>query len=142
MDTNGVEAEAIRRRMDELRGAMHQEVDTVVRSACTLTDWRHYVKRLPWLCLGAAAAAGFLAVPRRVEIIRSDATDLVELAKRNRLVISPNPYPESRGTLAGTVMGLLMNLVTREVATYVGQTLGKAFRGQPVGWPPQQARDR
>jgi hypothetical protein len=57
--------EEIQRRMAVLRGALEQEVDGVVDSARTLSDWRYHFRAHPALFCVAAVAVGFVLVPRR-----------------------------------------------------------------------------
>jgi hypothetical protein len=56
--------EEIRREMQRIRGELPGDMQRVVVSARTLTDWRLYVASYPWLCLGAAAFLGYWVVPR------------------------------------------------------------------------------
>ena len=41
------------------------DLEDVSASARSMVDWKHYVKAYPWVCLGTAAALGFLIVPKR-----------------------------------------------------------------------------
>jgi hypothetical protein len=58
-DTSDIQA-----RMRELRAEMNEDVEALVSSTEDLADWRKYVRAQPWLCVGAAAFAGFLLAPR------------------------------------------------------------------------------
>jgi hypothetical protein len=56
--------EEIERQMAVLRSVLEHDVKELASEARTLTDWRHHFQRHPWLFCGAAAALGFLVVPR------------------------------------------------------------------------------
>lgn len=57
--------DAVRAQMQQIRCDIDRDLDEMVASARRMVDWRHYVKTYPWTCLGAAAALGFLIVPKR-----------------------------------------------------------------------------
>jgi len=59
------DANELRDRMAHLRARMDDEVVETLEQARELRDWRTYVRRYPWLCVAAAATAGYLLVPRR-----------------------------------------------------------------------------
>ena len=59
------EAQAVVERMAALRRELADDVEHVAESAKAMTDWTFYVRRFPWLAVGAAAAVGFLLVPRK-----------------------------------------------------------------------------
>src|SRR5207344_3358398 len=80
----------------------------LVVSANKMTDWTSYVTAYPWLCVGAALAAGYLVVPQRAVIVRPDAEALVELAKKHKLFVNTTDGkpPKKRGGLFGELVGL------------------------------------
>ena len=119
-------ADQIQQRMRQLRNDLADEVAHFASSARTMTDWRYYVKAYPWVCLGVAAAAGYLIVPRRIEMVSPDAETLLQLAERNKLVVKSDPKPDVRGGLAGPVFNFIANAAVRGVIAYLGQKAGKA----------------
>ena len=81
-------ADDICRRMEVVRRAAVEEVETIVQSAKTLSDWRYYVKNHPFLLAGAAAGLGFLLIPRKKakQDPRGDDTkELIELLKKHHV---------------------------------------------------------
>ena len=114
-------AERIQHRMDDLRSQLDNDLEEVVDSAKEFTDWRTYVRRYPWACVGLAAAIGYLAVPSRVELESPDVDTLLELAKKNKLVVDANPSPRKREGLASTTFRLLLHAAGRNALTYLGQ---------------------
>lgn len=111
--------------MDELRSDLGDNVEEIVDSARTLSDWRHYVSTFPWACMAGAAALGFLIVPKRIEMVSPDADALEELAKRNKLVVKSNPKPQAKSGMTGAMFSFLANAAMRGAMAYVGQNVGK-----------------
>lgn len=103
---NPSEAENIQRSMREVRADLREDVQELVVNARDMTDWTTYVRAYPWLCLGAAAAAGFLIIPSRSQIIKPDAEVLMELARRNKLVVQMDGEPKKKQSLVGGLLGL------------------------------------
>jgi len=101
------EAEELQRQMRAVRAELRDDVKELVVSAHEMGDWKRYVRAYPWLCLGGALAAGFLLVPQRSVVIRPDAEGLVELAKRNKLVVKMEDAPAGRPKPGGLLAQLL-----------------------------------
>ena len=55
----------VRIRMQKIRCEIDHDLEDVSASAHRMVDWKHYVRTYPWVCLGTAAALGFLIVPKR-----------------------------------------------------------------------------
>lgn len=138
------EADALRLQMASVRGTLDENVRGLVENANelaekarNLTDWRYYVKAAPWGAVGAAAAVGYLLVPRRIQIIQPDADEIAKLAKRHQIVVEHAAKAEAKqGGPAQLVMTMLANAMLRAVTAYVSQQAGKAF-GQQVADKPQ-----
>src|SRR4249920_1505119 len=58
-----MQAQEIQREMQHVRANLGTDVRNLAQQARDSTDWRHYVRSYPWVCLGAVAAAGYLLVP-------------------------------------------------------------------------------
>jgi len=106
------DAEQIQKQMRELRADLREDVQDVVVSAHKMADIANYVRAYPWLCVGAAVAAGFLIVPQRATILKPDAEALIELARKHKLVVKTDEGPpqKKRG-------GLLTQLLSLAAAT-------------------------
>lgn len=102
-------ADEIQRQMRQVRRELGEDVDGIVENARILTDWKHYVRAYPWVCLGVAAAAGFIIVPSRTHIVRPDAKELAAWAKSQKLVIEPASQAKPRTSLLGTLGGMAAN---------------------------------
>jgi len=122
MKRNSPEATAILHRMDEVRCNLGDNMQEIVKEARELGEWRSYVKSYPWVCVGAAVAAGYLIAPRRGRTPQVNAQSSAELPNQNRLLAATVP---PRGSVRSAVLAFVGNLVVRGVASYVGEQAGK-----------------
>ena len=106
-------AEAIQSKMHQVRLGLREDAQQIASSARDAVDWRFYVKHYPWACLGGAALIGFVLVPRRVELVSPDAPTLLQLARRNKLVVKAGPHPQPRNGLASTLLTLVAGAAGR-----------------------------
>ncbi|QDU95391.1 hypothetical protein [Lignipirellula cremea] len=120
-----IAATEIQEEMRRVRSELREDVREVVGGAKVMSDWRHYVRNYPWLCVGAAVGLGYLATPNRTEIIQPDAKTLAQLAKRHRLVVEQDPTPHQKQSLAQNIFGFVANMAVRGAMGYAGQQLGK-----------------
>ena len=120
-------AEEIQRQMARIRCELHEDMTGIVANARTMTDWRYYVGRYPWACVGAAVLAGYFIVPRRLEVVRPDPEALLALARQNKLVVTDKPVPRTRGKVVGPLFNLAANMLVRGLIAYAGQQAGKVF---------------
>ncbi len=94
--TGPTEAEEIQRQMRAVRAELRDDVTDLVKSAHRMGDWASYVRAYPWLCVGAAAAAGYFLVPTRPLIIHPDPESLIRLAKKHDLVMKPEDEKKTK----------------------------------------------
>jgi hypothetical protein len=120
-------AAEIQDRMREIRGKLPGEVAGIVESARQLTDWKHYVRTFPWGSLAAAAAAGYMAIPRKLEVIRPSAEELLKLARKEKLIIEPKHPAQEKPGLVESALQLTGNMLLRAGLAYMGQKAGKVF---------------
>lgn len=125
---NDTRAAEIRERMAQVRCDMGADVQQIVDSARTMTDWRYYVEQYPWLCLGAAAALGYLAVPNRVHMLRPDAQSLAELAKRDKIIVKASPQARPNG-YGSMLAGMVAKAALRGATAYFAAKLTKKAAG-------------
>jgi hypothetical protein len=128
--------------MREVRQELREDVQDLVCNAQDMADWTIYVRAYPWLCVGAALAAGFLIVPQRPVTIRPDAEGLIELAKRNKLVVkmeeTPPPAKKRGGLLSQLVSLALATLLQggmKVVSSQLSQAMDAATKPHPNGRP-------
>ena len=130
------EAEGIRKQMRELRCELNQEVQQIVDSARTMADWHHYVRTYPLICVGLAAAVGFLVVPRRQRMLRPDPEALYKLAKREQLVVQPSPSKKREG-FARSLIRMARNAALSGITAYASKQAHSFFdarRSQGDSW--------
>ena len=121
MEEPDKQANGVRRRMQETRNRLHRDVGGLVRDARAVVDWRRNVSRHPWLAVGAAAALGFLIVPRRRRPLNLDADALADLARKQRLVVRVEGEKEKPATLGGTLAATVLGIIGRELAAWLRQ---------------------
>lgn len=122
----------IQRRMAQIRRELHEDVRGAVQGAQELTDWRSQVRNHPWLALGAAAALGYLIVPKR-----HAPPAIVALAPTQPMpqpVSEPAPKSKKkRWGLIGSAFGLVAPIAVRAAQNYAIQYLEQWIASQPPG---------
>ncbi len=140
--TTTVEINDIQRRMALVRHEMHHDVREAVKGARSLTDWRSLVQTHPWLTLAAAAATGYLIVPKR----RSEPPATVMVGVPTTPPASPTSVNlasaprEKSWSLIGSVLGLLAPIAIRAAQNYAVQYLEQRLAPQPVGRASEMRR--
>jgi hypothetical protein len=115
--------DTVRARMQGIRGDIDQGLEDVSASARRMVDWKHYVQTYPWVCLGTAAALGFLIVPKRSTALPADLASPAELAKIGREVINSRPAA-GRGWV-DSLVATVVSVALREATAYVGRNAGR-----------------
>jgi hypothetical protein len=114
------EVEELQRRMAEIRRDLHESVRDVVATAEAVTDWRRYIRMYPWVALGAAAAVGYVVVPKRkkaVPVTIATESDMVKLQKAAggaAETVKKNP----KKSLLAAGLGLLAPVAVRAIQGY------------------------
>lgn len=119
------QSEEIRNEMARVRRELDENVVAVVQQAKELADWRNFVRRHPLLTVSAAAAVGFLVVPKRLNVMSPDSETLEKLAKRNRLVVKPKNEVRRQAGLITPLVNLVTGAVLRASLSMAGQHFGK-----------------
>jgi hypothetical protein len=130
--------EQVREEMRQIRSNLDDEVATFVESTRVLFDWRSYLRRAPWLCLGAAALAAYLVVPSKPKVVSPTPEQLAELAKHSRVTIPEagvQAKAKSMGReLAGVALGMLMRaglaVATQQFNQFINRPPGPT---EPLG---------
>lgn len=101
-------ADAIRRRMAELRRELMYDVRDVGRSARAMANVSFFVRQFPWATTALAAAVGYMLVPKKKEVVYPDPNVLAELVRKQQIrVDTSKAAKDSRGMLQSlVVMGL------------------------------------
>ena len=135
-------AEEIQSQMRQVRRELGEDVQEIVDNARIMTDWKHYVRAYPWVCMGVALAAGYFVVPSRPNLIRPDAKALAEWAKSQKLVVEPvsqaRPKPTLSNQLASMAASALLQGGLAVLRQYVSGQLSappKATENDPARTP-------
>ena len=116
-------AESVRARMQQLRCEIDGDMEDMAASARSMVDWKHYVKTYPWVCLGTAAALGFLIVPKRSTAINADLATPTEAAKTGHSTV--NSAPAAARGLVDALVATVVSIAVREATAYFGQSAGR-----------------
>jgi len=127
---------AIQQRMQQVRHDMGDEVGELVESARDMTDWRKYVRSNPWVCLAAAAAVGYVVVPKRSPRFRLNPTDLKELARHTK-VLNGSQGSSKKGWRS-TVLSMVTSAAVRGAMGYLKQRAMTAATGAMEEARPQR----
>jgi hypothetical protein len=118
--------DTVRARMQGIRCDIDQGLEDVSASARSMVDWTHYVKTYPWVCLGTAAALGYLIVPKRTTTLNADSATPAtpaELAEAGHPVVNSAPAAE-RGWV-DSLVATVASVALREATAYVGRNAGR-----------------
>ena len=117
--------DTVRTRMQGIRCDIDQDLQDVSASAHSMVDWKHYVKAYPWVCLGAAAALGFLIVPKQSAAINADAASPAEPAKADHPVV--NSAPTATRGLVDAIVAAVVSVAVRETIAYFGPSVERSL---------------
>lgn len=133
LSSSSTEADAIQRQMREMRVELRDDMREMVVSANHMADISCYVKAYPWLCVGAALAAGYLIVPQRPVLIRPDAESLAELAKKHKLVVKTEDEvtKKKRGGLFSQLVSMAAAALLQGGLKIATHQLSQAFSAPP-----------
>src|SRR4051794_37205889 len=101
-------ADAICRRMAELRRELAYDVRDVGRSARAIASPAFYVRKFPWATTAVAAAIGYLLIPKKKQIVQPDPEMLAELVRKHQIKIDSSAAAKDR-------QGMLQSLVVMGV---------------------------
>jgi len=124
-------ADQLRREMAMVRRELSADIKGVTAQAKALTDWRQYVKHAPWISIGIAAAAGFMVVPRKLNMKTVDPDAIAKLAKQHRVVVESKPKAAAKAGLSSTLFGLISRTVLRAAIGIGTQRITELMSSQP-----------
>ena len=143
-------AEEIQRQMRDVRSELRNDVQELVDNARVMTDWHYYVRSYPWLCLGAAAAVGYLLVPSRVQVFKPDAQMLADLVRQHQVAVKSEVKPQPSSGLLGGLVNMAAGAALQGAMAIASQQLNQFLRGlatppsppQPTGGPDHEEPHR
>ena len=130
------DADRIREQMRRIRQDLGVEVKDIVRGAKELSDWRCYVRKYPWVCVGGAFALGFLAMPGRKRPLDADTQKLVEQLKTCGLTAATRAMPLMPGGLTGKLLSIAGPILVRNVSQLIAQQFKAGGAAPPQASPP------
>ena len=131
--------EAIQHEMRQIRSEVRDDVEGIFDRAEQLADWRYYVRRYPWWCMAAAAAVGYLVVPKH-PTVKVDAAALAEALNRNG-VTPDSAGPTRRTSWVQTGLGLAGSLLMRQAAGMAGRELSRFLDSRAAASAANHATD-
>ena len=134
-------ADEIQRQMREVRVELRDEMQEIVDNARVLSDWHYYVRQYPWLCLGAAAALGYLIVPQRVQVIKPDSKAIADMIRQHQVSVTtqvkPQPSPGLLGGLVNMAAGMavqgLLAVASAQLSQFIQQVTEQPGRVETRG---------
>lgn len=122
-------AEEIQRQMREARSELRDDVQEIVANARVMADWHYYVRTYPWLCVGAAAAAGFLLVPSRVTVVQPDSRELADLVRQHQVAVKAELKPKPTAGILGSLINLAAGAALQGAMAVASHQLDQLFKG-------------
>lgn len=117
------DTETLQRRMKAIRRELGCEMEVITDRVRDFGVWQLYVRKHPWVCLGAAALLGFLIVPRKSRISRFSVpvgTGQLDSGP----AISKSHQPQG---VASVAFNFLAVAALRGVENYIGSRVWKTL---------------
>ncbi len=124
----------IPKQMQQVRRELVGDVQALAENVQVLTDWRHYVKSHPWLCLGAAAVVGYVLVPKARSAQPLDAAAMKELLDAAKTHSSAPPKASSG--IMSALVGMATSTLFQAGVGIISQHLND-FLAPPSGTPSE-----
>jgi hypothetical protein len=121
------EGEELRSQMAVLRASLGHELQHTVSGLRTMVDWREFVRRHPWACLGAAALAGFAMIPTKsTVVVQADANSIANFARGKALRVNTTP---KRTTTVESLARVAGQMAIRAATAYVTRRITESLSG-------------
>jgi hypothetical protein len=116
----------IRSRMAHVREELQRDVAELTHDVQQATDWKMYVRKFPFACVGVAALIGFSLVPsrRRATMVATDE-QIKKLADAGKLHVIADPPPAQKAGVTKKIALALGTVAARAAMAYVGKELGQ-----------------
>jgi hypothetical protein len=138
-------AEAIRRRMAELRSELTCDVRDVKRStremaeqACELASPMFYIRHYPWASAAAAIAVGYLLVPKKRQVIKPDPEMLAELVRKQQVKLDTGKASQDKQTMLQSLAMMGLTWAVKAGMSYATQHLATLAMNRGVPPAPEE----
>lgn len=130
--TADVTADEIQKQMRKTRRELGVGVSDIVEKARVMTDWKHYVRTNPWLCLGAAGILGYLLVPQKFQLSQSSMEPIIELGKAARdTADATKPSASVSSSIFSLMLGMLGPTLLQGGMALASQQLNSLLQPPP-----------
>ena len=125
------QARELQDRMARLRRDITVDVEQVTERAREMTDWTFYVRKFPWAAAGLAAAAGFLLVPKKQQVVQPTPEQLAALAKsRDFAAAATSQLKPAPGVVKG-IAATLAAMAGRAALSYISEQIRSGAFAKP-----------
>ena len=125
--------------MHTVRTELREDVQEIVDNARVLAQWQYYVRNYPWLCLGAAAAAGYLLVPPRIHVVRPDAKAVADMVRQHQIALKTEVMPQPAPSLLGQLVNMAAGALLQGAVTVASGQVNQFMRRLATEAPPREA---
>lgn len=122
---NDATADQLRLEMAMVRKDLGADIKGVAAQARELTDWRQYVKRAPWISVAVATAAGFMVVPRKLNLETVDPNTIAKLAEQHRIVVENKPKAAAKAGVGSSAFAVISAIVLRSAMGFASQKVSE-----------------
>lgn len=122
-------AEEIQRQMRQVRSELREDVQEIVANARVMADWHYYVQTYPWLCVGAAVAAGYLLVPSKVHVVRPDRRELEDLIRQHQVAVKAEVKPRPSTGILGSLFNMAAGAALQGAMALASHQVDQLFKG-------------
>jgi hypothetical protein len=122
-------AEQIQQQMRAVRSELREDVQEIVANARVMAEWQYYVRTYPWLCVGAATAAGYLLVPPRVNVVRPDSRELADMVRQHQLALKAELKPRPATGVLGSLVNMAAGAALQGVMAIASYQMDQLLKG-------------
>src|SRR5690349_21348947 len=120
------DADAIRRRMAELRRELTFDVRDVGRSARAMANPAFFVRKFPWATTAVAALVGFMLVPKQKQVVQADPEMLADLMKQHKVNLDTSGAAKERQGMLASLVVMGLSYAAKQGMNYMIQQLTTA----------------
>lgn len=130
--THDDEAREVQERMARLRREIADDVEQVTQRAREMTDWTFYVRKFPWAAAALAAAAGFLLVPKKQQVVAPTQDQLEALARSREFAAAATSQLKPSPSMVKGLAATLAAMAGRAALAYISEQIRNGNFGKPA----------